>query len=164
MGVALTALDAVVQIEGARGRRSVALGEFYQESADQPGRTTVLEHGELITAVDLPPSPFANHSHYLKVRERTSFAFATVSVAAALDVQDGKVRDARLVLGGVATRPWRATSSEALLIGHAPDPTLYQEAAQMALRETWPRRDNAFKVELTRRAIVRALSIVGGKL
>jgi xanthine dehydrogenase YagS FAD-binding subunit len=162
LGIALAALDAVVQIEGPHGLRSVPLTELYATPENQPERETVLEHGELIIAVDLPHSPFATHSHYLKIRERASYAFATVSVAAALDLHDGLIRDARIALGGVAPRPWRMHEAEECLIGHAPHPAAYQAAATMLIQAAWPQRDNAFKVELARRGIVRALATIGG--
>lgn len=161
MGIALAALDAVVQIEGPRGQRSVPFTELYARDEAHPERETLLEHGELITAVDLPPSHFAARSQYLKIRERTSYAFAVVSVAAALDIRDGLVQDARLALGGVATRPWRVPEAEAVLIGRPPHAESYQAAALTALHGAWPQPDNAFKVELARRAIVRTLTTLG---
>lgn len=164
MGVALAALDAVLQIEGPHGSRNVALTEFYTQPANRPARETVLEHGELITSIDLPPSPFADHSYYLKIRERSTYAFAAVSVAVALDLPDGIVRDARLALGGIATIPWRVPQAETILAGHAPQAEIYEAAAQAAVQEVWLQRDNAFKAELTRRAIVKALEKVGGKV
>src|SRR2546427_11294644 len=117
MAVALAALDASVRVLGPQGARAIPLVEFYRLPGEEPERDTVLEHGELITAVDLPPLPFATHSHYRKVRDRASYAFALVSVAAALDVAGGSVRDAHLTFGGLAPRPWRATKAEAVLRG-----------------------------------------------
>src|SRR5215469_14259838 len=113
MAVALAALDAVVRVLGPQGERAIPLVDFYRLPGEEPQRDTVLEHGELITAVDLPPLPFAAHSRYRKVRDRASYAFALVSVAAAIDIADGNVRDARIAFGGVAHAPWRATKAEA---------------------------------------------------
>src|SRR5260370_2460732 len=111
MAVALAALDASVRVLGPQGERTIPLVEFYRLPGDEPQYDTVLSHGELITAVDLPPLPFATHSHYRKVRDRASYAFALVSVAAALDVAAGVGRDVRIALGGVAPVPWRATKA-----------------------------------------------------
>src|SRR5439155_22336605 len=108
----LLAIDAIVRGLGPHGERPIPLVDFYRLPGEEPQRDTVLEHGELLTAVDLPPLPFATRSHYRKVRDRASYAFALVSVAAALDVADGVVRDVRLALGGVAPRPWRAAKAE----------------------------------------------------
>src|SRR2546423_12425487 len=117
MAVALAALDASVRVLGPQGERTIPLVEFYRLPGDEPQRDTVISHGELLTAVDLPPLPFATHSHYRKVRDRASYAFALVSVAAALDVAGGVVRDVRIALGGVAPVPWRARKAEAVLRG-----------------------------------------------
>ena len=117
MAVALAALDAVVRVHGAKRRADDPAGGLHRLPGDEPQRDTVLEHGDLITAVDLPPLAFATRSRYRKVRDRASYAFALVSVAAALDVDDGIVRDVRLALGGVAPEPWRATKAEAVLRG-----------------------------------------------
>src|SRR5689334_6752342 len=117
MAVALAALDAVVQVIGPSGERAIPLVHFYRLPGDEPQRDTMLEHGDLITGVDLPPLTFATRSHYRKVRDRASYAFALVSVAAALDVSDGVVRDVRIALGGVAHMPWRAAKAEAALRG-----------------------------------------------
>ena len=157
MCVALAALEAVVLTRGPRGARSIPIGELYREPGDRPDLETTLEHGELITAVHLPASPFAARSRYLKVRDRASYAFALVSVAAALDLQGGVVRAARLALGGVGTKPWRALAAEAALVGKAPGEAAYRAAAEEALRGAAPRKGNAFKVELAKRSIVRAL-------
>src|SRR5581483_10688153 len=111
------ALDATVRVLGANGERLIPLVDFHRLPGDEPQRDTVLDHGELITAVELPPLAFAARSRYRKVRDRASYAFALVSVAAALDVEDGIVREAGIALGGVAHRPWRATKAEAALRG-----------------------------------------------
>ncbi len=160
-GVPLVALDAVVEIEGRAGLRDVPLEAFYPLPGDTPERETVLEPGELVVAVRLPPdaSAFAAHSRYVKIRERTSYAFAVVSVAAALHLDNGVVAEARLALGGVALKPWRAREAEAVLAGRAPDETGFRAAADAALAGARPSGDNAFKIELARRLLVRALTL-----
>jgi xanthine dehydrogenase YagS FAD-binding subunit len=163
MCVALVALDAVVQTQGPKGERTIPVADLYLLPDDHPERETVLEHGELVVAVDLPASPFAARSRYLKIRDRASYAFATVSVAAALDIQDGIIRAARIALGGVAPKPWRAYEAEKILVGQPPQEAVYRAAALEATRGAQPQRYNAFKVELTQRTIVRALIAVGGR-
>jgi xanthine dehydrogenase YagS FAD-binding subunit len=160
MCVALTALDAVIHVQGPRGERSIPFQEFHLLPGDHPDRETVLEHGELITSVTLPPTPFATRSHYLKVRDRASYAFALVSVAAALDVQAGTIRNARLALGGVGTKPWRAVEAEKALEGKHAGEAAYRAAADIAVRGAKTHKHNAFKVELAKRSIVRALATV----
>ena len=156
MAVALVALDAVVHVEGPHGRRSLPLTELYRLPGDEPERDTVLEHGELVTAIELPA--VQGRMAYRKVRERASFAFAVVSVAAVLDVgSDGIVRDARVALGGVAHRPWRATRAEALLRGGLATETTFMRAAEDELSCARPLRDNAYKLPLARNLIVRTL-------
>ncbi|HEY7126979.1 MAG TPA: xanthine dehydrogenase family protein subunit M [Ktedonobacterales bacterium] len=157
MAVALAALDAVVHVQGADGERTIPLVDFYRLPGDTPQRDTVLEHGELITAIDLPALPLAVHSRYRKVRDRASYAFALVSVAAALDVVGGKVRDARIALGGVAHKPWRATQAEAILRGAPATEEKFLEAAQTELAAAQPLPGNAFKVPLARNTLVRTL-------
>ncbi len=157
MCVALAALDAAVRVRGPRGERQLALTDFHRLPGDTPQHETHLAPDELIVAVDLPASPFAAHSHYLKVRDRASYAFALVSVAAALDLRDGVVRNTRIALGGVAPKPWRAVASENALLGKRLEPALLEHAAALAVDGARPYRDNAFKVELAKRAIVRAL-------
>src|SRR5213082_174334 len=157
MAVAMVALDAVVRVLGPDGERTIPLTSFHRLPGDEPQRDTVLEHGELITAVDLPPLSFATHSHYRKVRDRASYAFALVSVAAAIDVANGMVRDARIAFGGVAHVPWRATKAETVLRGAAATAEAFQQAADAELADTQPLRDNAFKVPLARNVLVRTL-------
>ena len=157
MSVALAALDATVRVTGPRGERRIAFGDFHRLPGSAPERDTTLAPGELIVAVDLPRSRFADHAHYLKVRDRASYAFALVSVAAAVDVDGGRIRDARIALGGVAHKPWRAVEVEAALNGQAPTTDNITAAATLFGRDAWPHRDNAFKVELARRSIVRAI-------
>ncbi len=162
MAVALTALDAVVQIRSSRGSRQLALQEFLRLPGDQPHLDTNLAPGEIITAVDLPPSGFVKHSFYLKIRDRASFAFALVAVAVGLSVEDGAIKDARLVMGGVAHKPWPVAEATAMLagrpIGQPADSSIWKAVADTAVRGAQPQKHNAFKVELARRAVVRALT------
>jgi xanthine dehydrogenase YagS FAD-binding subunit len=157
MAVALAALDAIVQVQGPRGERAIALDAFHRLPGEEPQRDTVLEHGDLITAVDLPPPAFAARSRYRKVRDRASYAFALVSVAAVLDVEGGRVREVRIALGGVAHKPWRATRAEELLRGAAADEAAFRRAVDAELAQAQPLRDNAFKIPLARNVVVRTL-------
>jgi xanthine dehydrogenase YagS FAD-binding subunit len=161
MCVALAALDAVVRVRGLDGQIDIPLAEFHTLPGDHPERETVLEPGALITSVVLPPLPFAKRSRYLKLRDRASYAFALVSVAAALDVADGVIRDARLALGGVGTKPWRVKEAERALVGQRAADPAYRAAADALLHGARPLQFNAFKIELARRAIVRTLRSVG---
>jgi xanthine dehydrogenase YagS FAD-binding subunit len=162
MAVAMVALDAVVQTRGPNGERSIPLVDFHLIPGDTPERETVLEHGELIVAVDLPASTNAKRSHYLKVRDRASYAFAIISVAAALDIQNGIIRSSRLALGGVGTKPWRAYDAEKVLLNQPANEATFQAAANTAIAGAKPQKYNGFKVELTKRSIVKALATVGG--
>ena len=159
--VPLAALGATVEIEGASGRRDVPLDAFYRLPGDTPQIETVLAPGELITAIRLSAEAagFAPNARYLKVRERTSYAFAVVSAAAALQLDGNTVTAARIALGGVAPKPWRAEAAEAVLIGAIPGPAAFRAAAEAALADAKPSGDNAFKIELARRIIVRALTL-----
>ena len=159
--VPLVALDAVVEIEGRSGRREVALDAFHRLPGDAPERDTVLEPGELIVAVRLSAeaASFAAHARYLKVRERTSYAFAVVSAAAALRVENGRIREARIALGGVAHKPWRARSAEECLTGQEAGPESFRRAADAALDGAEASGDNAFKIELARRIVARTLAL-----
>jgi xanthine dehydrogenase YagS FAD-binding subunit len=154
MAVALAALDAVVHTSS----RSLPIVDLHRLPGDEPQRDTVLERGELIEAVELPPLPFARRSRYVKVRERASFSFAVVSLAAALDVEDGTVRDARLALGGVAHKPWRAARAEQALRGAPATGESFARAADAELAQARALRDNAYKLPLARNLIVRTLS------
>ncbi|MGK8436469.1 FAD binding domain-containing protein [Ectopseudomonas hydrolytica] len=157
--VALAALEARVIVAGRQGERSLAFADFHRLPGDTPQRDTVLEAGELILAIELPAESFAAHSAYLKVRDRASFAFALVSVAAALQLDAaGRIQAARLALGGVAHKPWRRAEVEALLVGQAPLEASFRAAAERLLQGAQPLQHNDFKVELLRRAVVRALS------
>jgi xanthine dehydrogenase YagS FAD-binding subunit len=157
MAVALIALDAQVRVRGRAGERIIPLAGFHRLPGAEPQRDTVLEHGDLIVAVELPALPVAANSRYRKVRDRASYAFALVSVAAALDVADGTVREARLALGGVAHAPWRATKAEAVLRGAPASEETFARAAEAELAEARPLRDNAFKIPLARNVVVRTL-------
>ena len=157
--VALAALDAVVRVAGPGGERAIPIVDFHRLPDDTPQLDTNLRGDELITAIDLPALPFGRRSHYLKVRDRNSYAFALVSVAAALDLDgQGVIRQARLALGGVAHKPWRVVEAEQRLVGQRPGDGAWRAAAEAALAGARPRRDNAFKVELARRSIARALA------
>lgn len=161
--VALAALDAVVHIAGSAGGREVPLTDFHRLPGDRPDLETVLEPGELITAVAVPPLPTAARSAYRKVRDRASYAFALVSVAAALEVADGRVKEVRLALGGVAAKPWRARKAETVLRGGPADEAAFAAAADVELQDARPLRDNGFKIELARRVIVAELGELAGE-
>ncbi len=159
--VPLAAFDAVVEIAGPAGPRQVPFETFHTMPGDTPARETVLAPGELVVAITLPAVScgFAGHARYIKVRDRTSYAFAVVSAAAGLRLADGRIVAARIALGGVAARPWRARAAEAALDGVAPSAAAYRAAAEIALAEATPSGDNAYKIELARRIIVRALTL-----
>ena len=158
MCVALAALEAVVHLRGAGGERSLRLTELHRLPGAQPQLETMLEAGELITAVELPPLGFATRSTYRKVRDRSSYAFALVSVAAAIELEGDTVRDVRLALGGVAPKPWRARKAEQALKGRAATQESFRAAADAELADAAPLVHNAFKVELTRRTIAAVLT------
>jgi xanthine dehydrogenase YagS FAD-binding subunit len=162
MSVALAALDAIVRVNGPQGERAIPFAEFHRLPGDHPEVDTTLRPGELITSVDLPPPLFAEHSHYLKVRDRASYAFALVSVAAALQMDGDTVKTARIALGGVAHKPWRATATEQMLVGKPLSHDTLQRAATLAVRDAKGYRENSFKIELAQRAIIRAVSTAGG--
>jgi xanthine dehydrogenase YagS FAD-binding subunit len=159
--VPLVALDAVVEIEGKGGRREVALEALHRLPGDTPEQESVLEAGDLIVALRLSGEArtFSAHARYLKVRERTTYAFAIVSAAAALRIEQGTIQDARLALGGVAAKPWRARAAEQHLAGRHPDAVAFFHAAEAALADAKPSGDNGFKIELARRIIVRTLML-----
>jgi xanthine dehydrogenase YagS FAD-binding subunit len=159
MANALYALEAVVRVRGGDGsERTIPIDEFHRLPGNTPEKDTNLQHGELIVAVELPKSSFAQHSYYLKVRDRASYAFALVAVAAALDLSGGTIRQARVVLGGVAHKPWRSQEAEAALAGKPASEESFRRAAEVALQDAKPLAHNAYKVELAKRAIVRALT------
>lgn len=166
MCVALVALDAAVQVEGSNGaRRSIPFAEFHRLPGDTPQVDTNLKRDELITAIDLPATSarFASSSYYLKVRDRASYAFALVSVATALDRQGDRIREARVAMGGVAHKPWRASEAEKILTGAPADEQTFRRAAEATMREAKTREHNQFKVEMGKRAIVRALMTAAGQ-
>ncbi len=162
MNVALAALDATVHLTGPQGERKVPFGEFHLVPGSHPQKETVLQPGELITHVTLPASRFAARSRYLKVRDRASYAFALASAAVALELEGKTIKDARVALGGVGTKPWRSHEAEKALIGQPADEVRFKAAAAAAMKGAKPQNENAFKVELARRTLVRALSMVAG--
>ncbi len=161
--VALAALEAVVQVQGPAGGRAIPMADFHRLPGNTPQIDTNLRPEELIVAVDLPPQAAATRSHYLKVRDRNSYAFALVSVAAALEIDGGTIRQARIALGGVAHKPWRVPAAEQALAGQAPGEAAFARAADLLLAGAQPQRDNAFKVELARRSVVRALTVAASQ-
>ena len=158
MAVAMAAIGGEVQVLGPRGTRAIPLGGLHRLPGDEPQRDTVLEPGDLITAVELTPMPFARRSHYRKVRDRASFSFAVVSLAAAVDVRSGTVCECRIAFGGLAHVPWRALRAEELLRGAPATQESFARAADAELEQAQPLRDNAFKVTLARNLLVRTLS------
>jgi xanthine dehydrogenase YagS FAD-binding subunit len=163
LAVALVALDAIVHACGRDGERAIPLTEFYVAPGDTPQVENVLAYGELITAVEVPLLPEDARSGYLKIRDRASYEFALASVAAALAMEDGMIREGRIGLGGVATLPWRARGAEEILRGAPARAETFRAAAQAAPEGATPRRDNAFKVELANRTVVRALATTAGE-
>ena len=157
MCVALAVLDASVQVTGPDGERTIAIADYHRLPGDDPARDNTLRPGELVTAIDLPAEGFAANHTYLKLRDRLSYAFALVSVAVALRMQDGAVAEARIALGGVAHRPWRRPEAEALLAGRRPSHEAFLAAANTLLEGAVGQGDNGFKIDLARKAIVRAL-------
>ena len=163
MNVALAALDAQIHVISSKGTRTIALADFHLLPGADPQHETTLRPDELIVAVTLAPPRFAANSHYLKARDRNSYAFALISVAAALEVHGGTIKSAGLALGGVAHKPWRSLPAERSLEGAAPSPELFRRAADLALSGAKTYEHNAFKVELAKRCIVRALTVaIGG--
>ena len=157
MAVALAALDATIHVAGAQGARAIAIGDFHLLPGDHPERETALAPGEVIVAVELPPVAAARHSTYRKVRDRASYAFALVSVAAGLTMEGERIVDVRLALGGVAARPWRARRAEAVLRGAPATPAGFAAAAEAELAEAVPQPGNGFKIALARRTIAAVL-------
>lgn len=157
MCVALAALEAVVRVTGKNGDRTIAFADFHRLPGDTPDKDTNLREDEIITAIDLPPKGFSDHYAYLKVRDRKSYAFALVSVAAALEISGDTIKEARLALGGVAHKPWRNMEAEALLNGKTASRDNFQIIADAIMREAKAFGHNTFKIELAKRAIVRAL-------
>jgi xanthine dehydrogenase YagS FAD-binding subunit len=164
MNVALSALDATITVSSPRGERMIPIGQFHRLPGTAPHLDTVLTPGEMITAIDLPASPFARHASYLKVRDRASYAFALVSVAALLDIDNGVVRSARIALGGVAHKPWRVPAAEAALAGSAISDASARRAATLLTAGAVGLKDNRFKITMVQRAIVRALRQAEGSV
>ena len=160
MCVALAALDAVVKVRGVDGKeRAIKFADFHRLPETSPEKDNTLVHGELITAIELPKSTFASKAYYLKVRDRASYAFALVSVAAAIEAApNGTIKQARIALGGVAHKPWRATEAERFLAGKKPQDDVFKQAAEIAMKDAKPLNENGFKVALAQRSIVRALN------
>ncbi|MEH2128746.1 FAD binding domain-containing protein [Nostoc sp.] len=162
LAVALTALDAVICIQGIEQSRGISIHDFYLLPGETPAKETLLQPGELIVAIEVPD--FAYQSHYLKVRDRASYEFALVSVAVVLDIEQDIIKSARIAFGGVAPKPWRAREAEELLKGKAINEDIFTAAAAAAVKEAKPQTHNEFKIELVKRALVRALSVVAEKL
>lgn len=163
MNVALAALEAVVRVQGPKGEREIPFADFHRLPGSTPNVDTNLKEDELITTIDLPAIPFATRSHYLKLRDRASYAFAIVSVAAALEMDAGrKITAVRIALGGVAHKPWRAQKAEQQLIGKNADENAFRTSAEAELAAAKAYAHNEFKIELAKRCIVRALSTVAG--
>jgi xanthine dehydrogenase YagS FAD-binding subunit len=163
LAVALVALDATVQVRGAGAQRTVPLIDFHRLPGATPHLETVLEPGEVVAAITVPASAAARHSHYLKVRDRASFEFAVVSAAVALDMDGARIRQARIALGGVGTKPWRVPRVEAALAGSSLEPAALRRAAALAAQGAQGRGHNDFKIELMQRAIVRAVETAGAR-
>src|SRR5207245_262775 len=163
LAVALVALEASIEVRGDRGQRTVPLIDFHRLPGTTPHIETVLELGEVIAAITVPANPAARRSHYLKVRDRASFEFAVVSAAVALDMDGGRIRQARVALGGVGTKPWRVPQVEAALAGASLDPAVLRPAAGLAAEGAQGRGHNNFKIELMQRVRVRALATAGAR-
>jgi xanthine dehydrogenase YagS FAD-binding subunit len=159
MNVALAALNATIHVQGPKGKRTIAFADFHRLPGTTPQQDTNLQPDELITAVELPAPKFAKHSYYLKVRDRQSYAFALVSVAAGLEISSKTIQSAGLALGGVAHKPWHSPEAEKFLVGTVVSPDAFRKAADLALAGAKPYEHNAFKVELARQSIVRALTL-----
>ena len=157
MSVALVALDATVLISGPKGDRRLAFGDFHRLPGDTPERDSNLEAGELITAVEIPDGPFTKHVHYQKVRERASYAFALVSAAVALDIENNTIKAARLALGGVAHKPWRLPAAEQALVGQPATEASFRRAAEVAMKGAKAFKHNEYKLRLAPNALVQAL-------
>lgn len=162
MCVALAALGAVVNVQGAKGVRAIPFADFHLVPGKTPNVETVLHQGELITSVDLPAIAYASKSHYLKVRDRASYEFALTSAAVVLDIKGGKIIKAHVALGGVGTKPWRSVAAEKILNGSPANQQTYKAAAEAALSQAKGYKHNSFKIELAKRTLIRALNTVGG--
>jgi xanthine dehydrogenase YagS FAD-binding subunit len=163
MAVAMAALEATVRIQGPKGTRTIRLADFHRLPGNTPNVETELQHGELILGIDLPRSQGVKTSHYLKVRDRSSYSFALVSVAVVLEMEGNRIQSARIALGGVAHKPWRVLHAEQSLAGKEPGKTVYRAAAEITIAGAKPYAHNSFKVELAKRCIVRALETAAAK-
>ncbi len=157
MNVAMAALEAIIHVRGINGKRSIPIADFHLLPGDTPHRETVLEPGDLITHVTLPPPVPGSRSFYLKLRDRASYEFALASAAVVVNVEEGRIAHARIALGGVGTKPWRSTEAEEVLAGEPVGEPAFRRAAEAALRDARPQSQNGFKVELARRCLVHAL-------
>ena len=157
MCVAMAALEAMIHVQGPKGSRAIPIGDFHLLPGSTPHRETVLEPGDLITHVTLPPPIAVSKQHYLKLRDRASYEFALASAAVVLTIADGNVTHARIALGGVGTKPWRSPEAEAALVGQPANHANFQNAAETALRDAKPQSENAFKIELAKRCLAHAL-------
>jgi xanthine dehydrogenase YagS FAD-binding subunit len=157
MCVAMAALEAVIHIQGPRGSRAVPIADFHLLPGDTPHRETVLEPGDLITHVELPPPRSRSKQLYLKLRDRASYEFALASAAVILEIANGTVASARIALGGVGTKPWRSSEAEAALFGQPANSATFRKAAETAMRDATPQSENGFKIELARRCLTHAL-------
>jgi xanthine dehydrogenase YagS FAD-binding subunit len=157
--VALTALEATIQIQGSKGKRSIPIHDFYLVPGSTPNRENLLEPGDIITSVTLPPPVAGAQSTYLKLRDRAAYEFALASAAVVMKISSGKIQHIRIALGGVGTKPWRSLEAEQALVNRAPSRAAFVKAAEAALKDARPASENAFKVELSRRCIVRALTM-----
>jgi xanthine dehydrogenase YagS FAD-binding subunit len=159
MCIAMTALDATIHVQGATGVRAIPIGEFHLLPGDTPDRETVLEPGDLITHVTLPPPIVESRQVYLKLRDRASYEFALTSAAVVMTIADGTVKLARIALGGVGTKPWRSSEAEVELNGKPANAANFRKAAEAALRDAKPQSENGFKIELAKRCLVHALNM-----
>jgi xanthine dehydrogenase YagS FAD-binding subunit len=159
MCVAMAALEATIHVQGPKGTREIPIGDFHLLPGSTPNRETVLEPGDLITHVTLPPPVAGSRQVYLKLRDRASYEFALASAAVVITVADGKVTRARVALGGVGTKPWRSPEAEAALVGKSADAANFRKAAEAAMRDAKPQTENGFKIELARRCLAHALQM-----
>jgi xanthine dehydrogenase YagS FAD-binding subunit len=157
MCVAMAALEATIHVQGPNGERAIAIGDFHLLPGDTPHKETVLEPGDLVTHVTLPPPPAGSKQVYLKLRDRASYEFALASAAVVLTISGGKISRVRIALGGVGTKPWRSTEAEAVLVGQPANQANFRKAAETALRDARPQSENAFKIELAKRCLAHAL-------
>ena len=162
MCVALAALGATINVQGPKGARTIPFADFHLLPGATPHIENILKHGELITSVDLPVMAYSSKSHYLKVRDRASYEFALTSAAVILNIQAGRIVNAHIALGGVGTKPWRSSLAEKILTGAVANEQTYKTAAEAALSQAKGFKYNAFKIELAKRTLVRALNTVGG--